>query len=336
MFDDFIRELEKLERQRIEVRIPVEADEDGYLDKECPSDLCLFQFKVHEEDWTNLVSDDGVFCPMCRHSAPADSWWTREQLKGAERQVIEQLEAHLDEALRRGAKEFNRRQRSSGFVRMSLEVRGTRARRAIVPLASTEPLDLRITCEACTARYAVVGSAFFCPACGHSSATRVFDDSVRKVRLKAEASESLPAHYARLGSKNEGEILARSLLETALSDCVVAFQRLCEQLYAAHAGTPVAPNVFQRLEAGSQRWRELLGEGYEDWLPANQLEELQVLFNRRHLLQHTEGIVDEKYLARSGDTTYQIGQRIVVRRADVARMADLITELANALRRRLD
>src|SRR5690606_22363244 len=192
MFDDFIRELEKLERQRIEVRIPVEADEDGYLDKECPSDLCLFQFKVHEEDWTNLVSDDGVFCPMCRHSAPADAWWTREQLNGAERQV--------NEALRRGAKEFNRRQRSSGFVRMSLEVRGTRARRAIVPLASTEPLDLRITCEACTARYAVVGSAFFCPACGHSSATRVFDDSVREVRLIAEALETLTALYARLGA----------------------------------------------------------------------------------------------------------------------------------------
>lgn len=334
MFDDLSREFKELERG-IEIRIPVEADEEGYVDKECPSPSCLFSFKVHEEDWHTLVSDHAVFCPMCGHSAPAQSWWTTEQVQEADRQALEQLNDHVDEALRRGAAKFNRRQPQRGFLRMSMEVKGARRRRSLVPIAGTEPLELRISCEACSARYAVVGSAFFCPACGHSSATRVFDDSLRKVRLKAQSTGAVRAHYLGLGMRDEGEVLARSLLETALADCVVSFQRLCEQLYHARTGTHARPNVFQRLQEGSEHWRAILGEGYEEWSSAKQLEELNVLFQRRHLLQHTEGIVDQVYVDRSGDTTYRVGQRIVVRHADVVSIADLVGHLAAALRARL-
>ena len=31
-----------------EITVPIEADADGFLDKECPSEKCLFQFKVLE------------------------------------------------------------------------------------------------------------------------------------------------------------------------------------------------------------------------------------------------------------------------------------------------
>ena len=335
MFDDLQRELRRLAKVT-EFQVPVEADSDGYLDKECPSETCLFQFKIHGEDWTELVSDEQVFCPLCGHVAPSDSWWTQEQIDDAKKQAIEHFQGRINEAMRRDAKRFNRKQPRRSLIKMSIEVKGTRGHRAVIPIPGKEPLDLRITCDECGTRSAVVGSAFFCPACGHSSAVRVFDDSLRKARLKVDASDLVREQYRDMGARDDGELLARSLLETALVDCVVSFQRLCEQIYLAHprAKSP-RPNVFQRLDAGSEIWREVLGQGYDDWLSEAELADLNVLFQRRHLLQHTEGMVDERYLRKSGDETYRVGQRIVVRSDDVERIADLVEALANELRRQL-
>jgi hypothetical protein len=55
------------------------------------------------------------------------------------------------------------------------------------------------------------------------------------------------------------------------------------------------------------------------------------MFQQRHLLSHTQGIVDEKYLAQSGDSTYKIGQRIVVRELDVRAAAAIIEKLARGM-----
>lgn len=44
MFDETLRALRQLEGQT-QLSIPIEYDEDGYLDRECPADECLFQFK---------------------------------------------------------------------------------------------------------------------------------------------------------------------------------------------------------------------------------------------------------------------------------------------------
>ena len=49
MFDDLIRELKRMESEP--VRLPMDADADGYFDRECPNTDCEFQFKVLLSDW---------------------------------------------------------------------------------------------------------------------------------------------------------------------------------------------------------------------------------------------------------------------------------------------
>lgn len=60
MFKKLIQELQNFDK----ISIPIEADSDGYIDKECPSKECLFEFKVNSDDWSNLFKDEKVFCPM--------------------------------------------------------------------------------------------------------------------------------------------------------------------------------------------------------------------------------------------------------------------------------
>ena len=133
------------------------------------------------------------------------------------------------------------------------------------------------------------------------------------------------------------EITCQSLLESGLQDCVVAFQRLCDVLFNSIPDSPKPPsNAFQRLEQGSQLWKQVLTEGYEEWMDTNELNSLNTLFQKRHLLAHCEGIVDEKYLRHTADSDYQLGQRIVISEDDVLKMAGLVTELATQLRLRVD
>ena len=50
MFEETIRALRQIEGQTT-VSVPMGDDEEGYFDRECPSEECLFQFKVLSEDW---------------------------------------------------------------------------------------------------------------------------------------------------------------------------------------------------------------------------------------------------------------------------------------------
>lgn len=62
MFEHLQRQLRTLS-ETTEISVPLEADSEGFLDKECPSETCLFQFKILEEDWQNIVRDEEVFAP---------------------------------------------------------------------------------------------------------------------------------------------------------------------------------------------------------------------------------------------------------------------------------
>jgi hypothetical protein len=118
-----------------------------------------------------------------------------------------------------------------------------------------------------------------------------------------------------------------------VTDCVVAFQRFSEEMYKKRTQVSNIPfNVFQRIDDGSQLWKDFLGEGYEDWLTATELADLKILFQRRHLLAHNEGIVDEKYLQRSGDVSYSVGQRIVTKEHDVRKLIDIIKKISDKIR----
>jgi len=48
-----------------------------------------------------------------------------------------------------------------------------------------------------------------------------------------------------------------------------------------------------------------------------------------------DGSVDEKYVAKAGDTSYQPAQRLVVKAGDVSDFADILERLVNGLRESL-
>lgn len=331
MFQKLQRELQALQ-QTSAISIPLAVDEKGYLDKECPAPGCKFLFKVNKEDWLQICRDEAIWCPMCGHSASAKNWYTTQQVKHAQREALKQIQGRISTALRADAQAFNRSQPKSSFVSMSMRVSGESFSRFKVPAAALEAMQLEIQCEACSTRFAVVGSAYFCPACGHNSVHRMFEDSLRKITAKKDNIELIRSAFHLKGMKDEAELACRSLIESCLLDGVTGFQKYLESLYKAKVGVPPV-NVFQRLRQGSDLWKSAIGVGYEDCLEATQLARLQVLFQRRHLLAHGDGIVDARYVKESGDGTYKEGQRIGVAANDIEELVAFIRLLAVNIRK---
>lgn len=304
-------------------------DSDGYIDKECPNPDCQSKFKVNDEDWGNLFSDEAVYCPFCGHEAPAESWWTTEQIEQLEKQAVESLEAQLGQALERDTKNFNRHA-PKGFITMSMKFSGT-TYAPNLPAVALEEMEQKITCEKCGARYAVIGSAFYCPCCGHNSARQTFINTIEKVNSKINNLETIRDAISQY-SKDEAARTCTSLIETSIPDLVVALQRLCECIYPQLPGAKtLKKNVFQRLDDGNALWKEIVGKGYEDWTSASDYLLLKKCFQQRHILQHKEGIVDQEYIDKSGDTAYKVGQHLIVKKSDVLEYATIVTAIGNAI-----
>ena len=78
MFEETIRTLKRLDGTTTSIPVQISYDEEGYFDRECPSEECQFQFKVHLEDWKVKVRDEEVFCPFCGHTADSTEWNTQD------------------------------------------------------------------------------------------------------------------------------------------------------------------------------------------------------------------------------------------------------------------
>jgi len=109
-------------------------------------------------------------------------------------------------------------------------------------------------------------------------------------------------------------------------------------LYSKHKNSKskIPFNAFQKLDVGGELWQEILNESYTDWLTETGYKRLNILFQRRHLLQHTEGIVDEKYITKSSDNKYKAGRRIVVKEKDAIELVSYIKILTNEIRKKVE
>lgn len=333
MFDHLIKELQLLAGIN-KISIEVAPDQDGFIDKECPSKECLFNFKMHGVDLLRINNEGTQLnCPMCGYAANFNSWYTSEQLMIAAKQGVNYAKTRIFQALRKDVTSFNKAQKKDVLISMKLDLTGKIGNEFIVPIKAKEEMQRKVTCKECGLRYAVIGSAFFCPGCGHNSAEETLTNSLSTIYNILKNLPTIKKTVAQF-DKDQAENTHRSLIEKCLLDCIVAFQRFCEVKYKALAPTTKVPfNAFQKIDVGGELWKQLIGLSYTDWLTEMQFERFNILFQRRHLLQHTDGITDQKYIDKTKDPAYQVGQRIVIKEADVSELLYYVDVLTSSLQK---
>ena len=333
MFDRLLREMKKLEGG-VQVPIQIRLDDNGHLDRLCPSAECQAEFKVLLEDWKNKVRDEVAYCPICRYEDKGTEWNTPEQREYIRNAGLAHIQKIVQGALREDSRNFNATQPRSGFVQLSLSYR-TGPSIVVIPPDAADCLRQQFKCESCGCRYSSVGAAFFCPACGHNSASTTFAKAVETVRASVAALDAIMAAVKAGADEDVATDTARQILENGLVKLVASFQRYAEAMFHRlpnASNFKVRKNLFQNLGEASTLWRSATGKGYEDLLDPSDLAALSVFFQQRHLLAHREGIVDQDYIDKAQDSTYRIGQKLIVKEVAIKRLAELVERLAAGLR----
>ncbi|CAN5787024.1 hypothetical protein BH23CHL8_BH23CHL8_26560 [soil metagenome] len=325
MFDDILRGLERIPEQQT-ISVDVVLDDDGYYDRTCPAPECGNGFKVHIEDWKAKVPDAVAHCAICGERAEPSDFDSGAQREHLQAQALAHLRGRVDDAFRSATP---RRERF-GFFDMRLTYEPG-APTIVVPAEASPAMTQLSECEVCGCRYASLGAAFFCPACGHNSARTTFAGALATVRASMDLVDRLPA---LMDDRDAAADVARHLAEDGLVRLWSSFQRFAEASYAASTASTDAParrNAFQNLEESDRLWSRAIGMAYGDLLAADEQRDLVRLVQARHVLAHQDGLVDTDYVARSGDRRYTVGQRLVVVPAEVRRLGVLVQKLAAGL-----
>lgn len=333
MFRELKRELNRLSRG-VQVPVQIPLDEKSYMDRECPASNCEAEFKVYYEDWRDIVSDAAAHCPICGTSAESTAWNTREQVAYLEREVQRYLVKSVGSAFSRNARSYNRKPQG-GFIQTSLSAKPGRMPIKI-PLSAAEQLRQDFTCTSCQCRYSTIGAAFFCPACRHNSPVADFDASIKTIN---DTLDALPAIAKTLSDELDADAAKnaeRQFIENAVEDLATVLQRVCGSLFAElpnESSFNRDANLFQRLDQASNLWRQASGTGYDDILTPADWAALKRMMQQRHMFGHKQGIVDQQYIDRSGDSTYVPGQRLVVNPWEVRNVTQIVSDLVEGLRR---
>ncbi len=325
MFDDLLRRLGNIpEPQSISVEVPL--DDDGYFDRCCPADECGAAFKVEFQDWKDKVSDQRAWCAICGEAADPSDFNTPDQRRYFTEQARAHLLGQLDDAMRQAHKPTL----NAGLITVTWSYQPG-ARPLVLPSAAQPVMTQLSECEECTCRFASIGAAFFCPACGHNSARSTFASALVTIRGTMDLVDRMGE---LISDRDQASDTARQLAENALVRIWSSFQRYAEAAYASHPASATSParrNAFQNLAESNAIWQAAIGKTYSDLLSPDDERDLVRLVQARHVLAHRDGLVGADYVARSGDHRYSAGQRLVISSRDVKRLANIVEKLQLAL-----
>lgn len=297
-------------------RIEIDPDDNGFTGRECPQEACQSYFKV--EFGTGLEGEDlPCICPYCGHSGDPDSFWTRTQLEYAESVALREVLGDFDKALKR----LERRPRRGSMLSLEIKVE---SRPYPIAYYAEEALETEVVCTSCSLRYSIFGVFGCCPDCGIHNSLQIVQANFAIITKMLELAEGTePA-------------IRRSLIENALEDAVSSFDGFGRELCRLRASTSDEPKLaqsisFQNLEQAEQRVAKAFGLQLSALCDPDAWRSTHVSFQRRHLLAHSMGVIDQAYLDKTGESTSLLGRRVEVSAAEVEQLVANLREVSEWL-----
>jgi hypothetical protein len=141
-------------------------------------------------------------------------------------------------------------------------------------------------------------------------------------------------------AEKQDNSLAERLVGDSLENLVSAFdgfgREVCKVASAKATNPSEASDVrFQNLVGAQKRVQKLFGFDLSAFLSQQEWTFVCRCFEKRHLLAHKMGVVDEAYVKATSDHSVFIGRKIVIVSTEVHRLGDLLSRLGAELSRQL-
>ncbi len=310
------RHLENLGNQ---FSVSLHLDEEGYLGRECPDADCLRYFKV--VPGTGLKGLDlPCHCPYCGHEGPMNHFFTQAQIEYAHSIVARKVMEAATADFRDIARNFNRRM-SGGLFAVKMDVQ---ASSPLLRNYTEHELETNVECGNCTLKYSVYGVFAFCPDCGQHNSVQILDKSLDVVGKILGMAEVVDGN------------LSTGLIENALEDCVSTFDGFGREVSRVPSQAGVFDEMresvsFQNLEGARKNILRLFNFDIAAELKADEWSAAIQAFQKRHLLSHKLGVVDQEYIDKSRDTTAVVGRKVRIEAEEVRTLIEILRKCGRYL-----
>ena len=134
--------------------------------------------------------------------------------------------------------------------------------------------------------------------------------------------------------------VAERLIENALEDGVSAFDGLGREICRVNAKKSADPAravrmSFQSLDGARHNLTELFGLDLAAGLGAEEWKAAVRGFQKRHLLSHKMGVVDDEYVRKSGDAHAVVGRKVSIGAEEVRELLRLVGRLGRRVSEKL-
>lgn len=193
------------------------------------------------------------------------------------------------------------------------------------PRFMRDDLLRELVCDHCARDYGVYAIALFCPDCGAPNLRLHFRREAELVNVQADLAE------AQTEINRE---LAYRLLGNAHEDVLTAFEATLKTVYLhkidrrqVEKFKPVR-NDFQNVEIARKRFTELGIDPFVG-LTEDELDTLKLNIQKRHVIGHNLGVVDEKFAEHANES--RIGETIRLLSVDVKVFTSLAQKVVDNL-----
>jgi hypothetical protein len=300
------RNLDKLGNR---VNVPVKTDQDGYVGRECPVESCQGYFKI--TFGTGLKGPAPCHCPYCGHTGDQNTFWTQEQLEYAKSVALRRVTDAIHRDLK--SMEFDYKPRGGFGIGISLKV--TPERPYPIRYYREKKLETHVICDNCTLRYAIYGVFGWCPDCGVHNSRQILEKNLKLAEKELVLSDSV-----------EGE-MAEYLIGDALENVVSAFDGFGRAI-SLQQGHEIH---FQSLGGARRNVQDRFSFDFADAISQQEWDFICRMFQRRHLLSHKMGVIDEEYLQKVNDPGATAGHKVVVSRKEVEVSVVLVRKMGDRL-----
>jgi hypothetical protein len=284
--------------------VDIQPDEEGYTGRECPK--CEKYFKI--EFGTGLEGATDCHCPYCNHVASHDEFWTKQQIEYAQSVAMNKMTGEF----LKGLKKLERKPDRRSFISIGIKVTGKPTR---IVRYSEKQLEEKIVCDNCTLNYTIYGSFGFCPDCGIHNSLQI-----------AQANFDLVLRMLDL-SKNAEEEIKTKMIENCLEDAVSAFDGFGRE----HCRTTIANISFQNIVRARDRLANDHGVDISSGLSASEWSFVAMQFQKRHLLAHTMGVIDQDFIDKTGIPSSMIGKKVQISQEYVSSLVTHLGQISKTL-----
>lgn len=290
-------------------KVDIRPDKDGFIGRECPNPKCEQYFKITLG--TGIKGPAPCHCPYCGHTDEPQSFATQEQIEYAKSIVF----GIVMDAVRHDLKALEFDHKPTGPFGIGISMKLKPGDPVPVRWYREKKLETEIVCDQCTLRYAIYGVFGWCPDCGIHNSLQILSKNLELARKKLVLAESV-----------DGE-LAETVVADALAGVVSAFDGFGREL-CSRGETKAS---FQNLDGGRTRVLREFSFDMTETLSEQEWASACRSFQKRHLLAHRMGVVDEEYVKKASDPGAVVGRKITLASGEIASLIEIVERLGRRL-----